>query len=130
MPLSFQPLRHRCALRGTGVCGRWILLWLMLSLAAIASTAVVHPSRKMVLTCSAADAIKHDAQHHRRMPDEQDSHAHCVLCVTSGAPFSVWPLARPVLPEPLRHALRPMPAARIAAMTARPPPARGPPRAL
>ena len=55
------------------------------------------------------------------------SHLDCPLCVLTGAPPPAPPVVQLPQPQPLGHALQSIPAARIAAATAAPLPARGPP---
>jgi hypothetical protein len=52
---------------------------------------------------------------------------HCPLCAAGGAPASVL-LNMPQPLHPLSHVLQSISAAHIAALTAAPPPARGPPK--
>jgi hypothetical protein len=54
------------------------------------------------------------------------THMDCPLCLLTGAPPPALVAALPH-PLPLAHAVQPIPAARIAAATAAPLPARGPP---
>jgi hypothetical protein len=55
------------------------------------------------------------------------SHMDCPLCVLTGAPPPPVAAATFDLPLPLGRVVQPIPAARLAAATAAPPPARGPP---
>jgi hypothetical protein len=57
------------------------------------------------------------------------SHLDCPLCVLTGAPPPTPVVAMPAV-QPLALAVQSIPAARIAAATAAPLPARGPPRFL
>ncbi len=88
---------------------------------------MVHP-QAMELVCSSAGMVKlivhtEDGQ----ILEHQGMGADCPLCVSGGAPP---PMASPLkfaTPLPLGRALQSIPAARLAAATAAPLPARGPP---
>jgi hypothetical protein len=114
----------RTARRLTG----WVLLGFVLSLSAAMASPIVNPqSTELICTGSGAmklivigqDAQDGDAQ-------AQSAGMDCPLCVTPAAPPSQ---ACPASPsqQALAHVLQPIAAAHIAALTAAPLPARGPP---
>ncbi|GAA4357333.1 hypothetical protein GCM10023165_51140 [Variovorax defluvii] len=105
--------------------GRLVLLWFVLSLGAAIASPVVNP-QALELVCSSAGAIKVVVQTDDGVQEIGASHLDCPLCLLTGAPP---PAVRQALPHPLPlgHAVQPIPAARIAAATAAPLPARGPP---
>ena len=113
------------ALRNTAFLARLVLAWFVLSLGVAIASPVVKP-QALELICSGAGVVKLVSQ-----GDDSESPAgmhtlDCPLCATTGAP----PVASPdalALPSPLGHAVQPIPSARIAALTAAPLPARGPP---
>ncbi|CAN5591136.1 hypothetical protein BH10PSE18_BH10PSE18_10010 [soil metagenome] len=81
----------------------------------------------MELVCSAAGAVKVIVQTDDGVQELGASHMDCPLCVLTGAPPTAAPLADIPSPQPLGRAVQPIEAARIAAVTAGPLPARGPP---
>lgn len=116
MPAVPHRLRRLCSL---------VLLWFVASLGVAMASPVVHP-RAMELVCSAAGAVKVIVHTDEGTQDMGMGHMDCPLCMLAGAPPPT-----PVLPMPsilpLALAVQPIPAARIAAATAAPLPARGPP---
>ncbi len=117
-------LRH--ALRTGGFLGRWVLLWFVLSLGAAIASPLVQP-RAMELVCSSAGAIQVVVQGDDGAQALGAAQADCPLCVPGGAPPPGVAAITLPSPLPLGRAVQPIPAARIAAATAAPLPARGPP---
>lgn len=114
------------ALRHTRNLARLVLAWFVLSLGVAIASPVIHP-QAMELVCSAAGAIKVVVQTDDGARELGASHLDCPMCVPTGAPP---PVAQVVdLPGilPLGRAVQSIPAARLAAATAAPLPARGPP---
>ncbi|PLC01567.1 hypothetical protein CY658_30705 [Variovorax sp. RO1] len=110
-----------------GRLGRWVLLWFVLSLGVAVASPMVHP-QAMELVCSGAGTIKVVVHTEDGVQDMGATHMDCPLCVLTGAPPPP-PLATAFdAPLPLGRMLQPIPAARHAAATAAPLPARGPPR--
>jgi hypothetical protein len=112
-------------LRSVKSLARFVLLWFALTVgAAIASPLIKPQSFEMI--CSGSGVMK-------LLPKTDDGKAplsgltlDCPLCVAVGAPPPVvGPVAEPH--QALTYALKAAPAAHIAARTAAPPPARGPP---
>ncbi|MBT2321611.1 hypothetical protein J7E62_04465 [Variovorax paradoxus] len=108
-----------------GHIGRMVLLWFVLSLGAAVASPVVNP-QALELVCSSAGAVKVVVQTDDGAQELGMSHMDCPLCMLTGAPPPTPVVALPS-PLPLGHAVQPIPAARIAAATAAPLPARGPP---
>lgn len=106
--------------------GRLVLLWFVLSLGVAVAAPVVHP-QAMELVCSSAGAVKVIVKTDDGVRELGASHADCPLCVLTGAPPPPAAAARFDVPLPLGRAVQPIPAARLAAATAAPLPARGPP---
>ena len=104
---------------------RWVLLWFALSLGAAIASPVVHP-QAMELVCSATGSVKAVVHTDDGAQELGAGHMDCPLCVLAGAPPAT-PTVRLPTPLPLAHAVQPIPSARIAAATAAPMPARGPP---
>jgi hypothetical protein len=104
---------------------RWVLLWFALSLGAAIASPVVHP-QAMELVCSATGSVKAIVHTDDGAQELGAGHMDCPLCMLAGAPPATPTLELPVL-MPLPHAVRPIVAAHIAAATAAPMPARGPP---
>ena len=112
---------HRLAL-----IGRFVLAWFVLSLGVAVASPVVKP-QAMELVCSTAGAVKVIVQTDDGAQEMGASHMDCPLCVLTGAPPPATPLADVPTVQPLGRAVQPIPAARLAAATAAPLPARGPP---
>ena len=119
MPAPLQTLRHFRWL------ARLVLAWFVLSIGAAVASPLVNP-QAIELICSGSGAIKllvKTDDGGRELPGHT---LDCPLCVHVGAPPSTSQAELPVV-HPLAHALRPIPAAHIAARTAAPLPPRGPP---
>lgn len=121
------------ALRRIATCllGRCVLAWFALSIG-VASAAPLIQSQGFELICTSTGAMKMVA-----IGDDGGSdhtalgagHLDCPMCLPHAAPPPpVLQLTAPTQ-SPLRHALQPVERARIAAITAAPLPARGPPSA-
>ena len=121
--MHLQRLHHP---RFLGQIGRWVLLWFMLSLGVAVASPVVHP-QAMELVCSSAGSIKVVVHTEDGAQEMGASHMDCPLCVLTGAPPPAMAAAAFDLPLPLGRVVQPIPAARLAAATAAPLPARGPP---
>ncbi|VTU17892.1 DUF2946 family protein [Variovorax sp. PBL-E5] len=104
----------------------FVLLWFVASLGVAMASPVVHP-RAMELVCSAAGAVKVIVHTDDGAQDMGMGHMDCPLCMLAGAPPPTTPAVSMPSILPLAHAVQPIPAARIAAATAAPLPARGPP---
>ena len=114
------------SLRSARFLARVVLAWFALSLGvAIASPLIKPVSFEVVCASSGTGAMKLVA---KSDGGEQPRHAtlDCPLCAGLAAPPPVT-TAVPSFDVPLAHVLQPIPAARIAAATAAPLPARGPP---
>jgi len=114
---------HR--LRSARTLARLLLAWFVLSLGVAVASPMVHP-QAMELICSSAGAIKVLVKTDDGVKEASAHTLDCPLCVTAGTPPPVV-LATVAPVHPLSHALRPVPAAHIAWLTAAPLPARGPP---
>lgn len=106
----------------------FVLLWFVASLGVAIASPVVHP-RAMELVCSSAGAVKVIVHTDDGAQEMGVSHMDCPLCMLAGAPPPTPVISIPRV-LPLAHAVQPIPAARIAAATAAPLPARGPPALL
>jgi hypothetical protein len=115
------------ALRRATVLARLVLAWFVLSLGvAVASPLVQPPAVEWV--CSGAGMVKllvksADGTAQDRSAGGMD----CPLCMPTGAPPPAEVRSALPSPQPLGEILRSIPAARLAAATAAPLPARGPP---
>jgi len=112
--------------RFLGLVGRWVLLWFALSIGAAVASPIVHP-QAVELVCSSAGSIKAVVQTDDGVQEMGASHMDCPLCLLAGAPPPAPAAAAFDLPLPLGRVLQSIPAARLAAATAAPLPARGPP---
>jgi len=112
-------LRTLCFLR------RLALAWFMASLLVAGASPLVNP-QAMELVCSATGSIKLIMQGDDGPTEMGMAAMDCPLCMVSAPPPPAAQVALPT-PLPLGRALQSIPAARIAAATASPLPARGPP---
>jgi len=112
--------------RFLGLVGRWVLLWFALSIGAAVASPIVHP-QAIELVCSSAGSIKAVVHTEDGVQEMGASHMDCPLCVLTGAPPPSPSAAVFDLPLPLGRVVQSIPAARLAAATAAPLPARGPP---
>jgi hypothetical protein len=105
---------------------RWVLLWFALSLGAAIASPVVHP-QAMELVCSATGSVKAIVHTDDGAQELGAGHMDCPLCMLAGAPPATPTLE--LCPCSCRSPTRcgPFAAAHIAAATAAPMPARGPP---
>ncbi|MBS0391004.1 MAG: hypothetical protein JSS19_06270 [Proteobacteria bacterium] len=120
-----MPLLHRLRQLAPALLGRLVLAWFALSLGAAIASPLVSP-RAMELVCSSAGVMKVVVKSDDGVQELGASHLDCPMCMPLAAPPPVASRGAPP-PSPLSHALRPVIAARIAAATAAPLPARGPP---
>jgi hypothetical protein len=112
-------------LRNAHLLARFVLVWFALSIGVAIASPLVKP-QAMELICSGMGAMKLQVQGSDGTQDLIPKTLDCPLCATSSAPPPVASLAaEPV--QPLAYVLQSIPAAHIAALTAVPPPARGPP---
>ncbi|GAB4218063.1 MAG: hypothetical protein Fur007_22380 [Rhodoferax sp.] len=116
-------------LRNTPWLARLALLWFALTLGAAVASPLVHPQTELVI-CTGAGMLKvvlaDDGTVTTAAISDTGDTLFCPLCMVGGAPAPV--VLRTVEPpHALSHVLQSIPAARIAALTAAPLPARGPP---
>ena len=113
-------------LRNAHFIARFVLVWFALSLGAAIASPLVKP-QAMQLVCSGSGAVKLVIQTDDGGQEAARSTLDCPLCATSSAPPPpvIRLAAEPA--QPLAYVLQSIPAARIAALTAAPLPARGPP---
>ncbi|MBH2020537.1 DUF2946 family protein [Polaromonas sp.] len=114
------------ALRNAHLLARFVLVWFALSIGVAIASPLVKP-QAMQVVCSGSGAMKLVIQTDDGGQDVDGFTPDCPLCAASSAPP---PPAAPVtaeLAQPLAYMLQSIPAARIAALTAAPLPARGPP---
>lgn len=113
------------ALRSFHSLYRLVLAWFMASLLIAGASPIVHP-QAIELVCSSAGAVKAIVQGEDGPVELGTTAMDCPLCMVS-APTPLAAQATLPSPQPLGRALQSIPAARIAAATASPLPARGPP---
>lgn len=113
-------------LRNAHLLARFVLVWFVLSIGVAIASPIVKP-QAMELVCSGAGVMKLLVKTDDGGSKEVSGHTlDCPLCASVSAPPPVARLnAEPV--QPLAHVLQSIPAAHLAALTAAPPPARGPP---
>jgi hypothetical protein len=115
-------------LRNSPWLAKLALLWFALTLGAAVASPMVNPQTELVI-CTAVGMLKvvlNDDGTYSTTSTSNDG-MHCPLCSAGGAPASV-PVCTVQAPHPLSHVLKSIPAAHLAALTAAPPPARGPPQ--
>ena len=103
----------------------WVLAWFMASMGVAIASPLVNPQSIEVI-CSGAGTIKLLVQTDDGTVEMSATGMDCPLCATPGAPPPA-PAASILPRHSLAHAVQPVEAARIAAATAAPLPARGPP---
>ncbi len=120
---AMQTLRHFSHF------SRLVLVWFVLSLGVAVASPIVKP-QDILLVCTGSGAMKVLVQADDGSTTEVVSgHVDCPLCATLSAPPPVVRLsAEPT--QPLAYALQAIPSAHIAARTAAPLSARGPPAVL
>ena len=114
------------ALRRAHTLARFVLAWFALSIGVAIASPIIKP-QATELICSSSGAMKVLVKTDDGGAKEQSGHTlDCPLCATISAPP---PVARQTAEpaRPLAHVLQGIPAAHIAALTAAPLPARGPP---
>ena len=114
------------ALRNTRHIVRLVLAWFVLSMGVAVASPVVNP-QSLDLVCTTGGAMKLVVVGDDDSQTASSSHTlDCPLCASLSAPPVPGQSTLPA-PSSLAHALQPVVAARIAAVTAPPLPSRGPP---
>lgn len=115
-------------LRNTPWLAKLALLWFALTLGVAVASPLVSPQDEVTI-CSAAGMVKVVLQDDGTVSSTTDASMHCPLCMVGGVPPAFTQVVfEPVLP--LGRVLQSIPAARLAAATAAPPPSRAPPAFL
>jgi len=113
------------SLRNAHLFARFVLVWFTLSIGVTIASPIVKP-QAMELICTGSGVMKVLVKTDDGTREASSYTLDCPLCVTSSAPPPVARLhVEPV--QALVHVLQSIPAAHIAALTAAPFPARGPP---
>jgi len=114
------------SLRNAHLLARFVLVWFALSIGVAIASPLVKP-QAIELVCSGAGVMKVLVKPADGTKEVAGHTLDCPLCATNSAPPP--PVARlsaePL--QPLAHVLQSIPAAHMAALTAAPLPARGPP---
>jgi hypothetical protein len=105
---------------------RFVLAWFAFYLGAAVAAPLLTPGGYAVI-CSADGIARVVQTDDAGEPDEARGSLHCPLCVPAGAPPPPAAALAATSLQPRVHVLPPAPAAWPAALTAAPPPARGPP---
>jgi hypothetical protein len=112
-------------LRSTHLIARFVLLWFALSIGAAIASPLIKP-QAMELICTSNGATKLLLKTDEGVKEVSGHTLECPLCATLSAPPPVTQLrAEPAQPQ--GYVLQSIPAAHVAARTAAPLPARGPP---
>jgi hypothetical protein len=104
---------------------RGLLLMFLMSLGVAMASPIVKP-QAMELICTSSGHVKAVVHTDDGVQEMGAGHLDCPMCVPGGVPPLPSAVALPPL-LPLGHAVQSIPAARLAAATAAPLPARGPP---
>lgn len=118
-------------LRNTPWLAKLALLWFALTLGTAVASPMVNPQQELVI-CTGVGMLKvvlaEDGTVTTSATSGTGDALFCPLCMVGGAPAPF--VVNTVVPaHPLSHVLQSIPAAHIAALTAAPLPARGPPQA-
>lgn len=115
-------------LRQAHLLARFVLVWFALSIGVAIASPIVKP-QALELICSGSGAMKLLV---KTDDGNQKASSHTLDCPLCSSPSAPPPVARHTTEpaQPLAHVLQSIPAAHIAALTAAPLPARGPPLAL
>ena len=105
---------------------RLVLAWFVFYVGAAIASPLLMPGRYDVI-CSADGIAKLMHSDSGGSGEAGAASLHCPLCMPAGAPPPPVPVVAERPAAPLAYALRSIPAARLAALTAAPLPARGPP---
>ena len=111
-------------LRSARFLARLVLAWFALVVAAAAATPMFQPQALEMICSGGGMKLVAPAADDEGGQPPQVANLDCPLCFAVAPPP---PVLATFQPQPLGHALQPIPSARIAALTAAPLPARGPP---
>ena len=115
-------------LRNAHLIARFVLVWFALSIGVAIASPIVKP-QGMELICTGTAGVMKLLLLNDDGNDTSNHTLDCPLCATMSAPPPVVRLyAEPL--QPLAYVMQSIPAARMAALTAAPLPARGPPAFL
>jgi len=115
-------------LRNTPWLAKLALLWFALTLGVAVASPMVSPQQELLI-CTSTGMAKVVLAADGTVTTSPVTQAHCPLCISAGVPNNFVSLVfEPVLP--LGRVLQSIPAAHIAALSAAPPPSRGPPSFL
>ena len=115
-------------LRNAHLLTRFVLVWFALSIGVAIASPLVKPQASLLI-CTGMGMMKIQVQGDDGSPDLTPKTLDCPFCAASCAPPPMATLA-PEPVSPLAYVLQSIPSAHIAALTAAPPPARGPPQFL
>lgn len=129
VPQPHRPLRNPLAVHG-GLARwqarvRWVMAWFVLSLGVAVASPIVHP-QVVEWVCTGVGTVKAVVHADDGAQPAGLAHWDCPLCLLAAPPAQPPAVALPVV-LPLSRAVQSIAAARIAAATAAPLPARGPP---
>ena len=109
--------------------GLWVLAWFTLSVGVAAASPLIQ-GKAFELICTSTGSVKLIVKGEDGNNTLGAGHLDCPMCLPLAAPPPPALQLPPPTESPLWHALQPVERARIAAITAAPLPARGPPPAL
>lgn len=123
LPGDNRPM-HR--LRSSSILARLVLAWFVLTLGVAVASPIVHP-QAMEIVCSTANTVKLVVVGEDDAATGMEHHTlDCSLCLNVATNVPREPQTA-VHQQPLAHALKPVVAARMAALVGAPLPPRGPP---
>ena len=120
--MTLQSLRRIA----TCLLGRCVLAWFALSIGVASASPLIQP-KSFELICTSTGAVKMIVKGDDGSVSVGAGHLDCPMCLPLAAPPPPVMQLPLLSPSPLAHALQPVESARIAAVTAAPLPARGPP---
>ncbi len=118
-----MPTLH--TLRNAQHLAKLVLVWFVLSMGVAIASPLVQP-QSFELICSGSGAMKLLVKSDDGSAAPASHGLDCAMCIQASAPPPTLNLST-APPHPLAYATQALPAATIAAHTAAPPPARGPP---
>jgi hypothetical protein len=113
------------AVRNASILARLVLAWFALYVGVAVASPFVQPVG-IELICSGTGTVKVLVKSADGTPAPMTHNLDCPMCASMDAPPAV-AASGGIAPQPLGRVLQSIPAARIAALTAAPLPARGPP---
>ena len=116
------------SLRRARFIARLVLAWFAVFIGVAIASPIVKP-QALELVCSATGTVKMLVKGDDGSTPAKSHTLDCPMCAPMGAPPPAGPSPVPAA-QPLSRVVQSIPAARVAGLTAAPPPGRGPPSSL